>query len=298
MKTHTFHLELITPCFCAGAEPAQAEIRAPSVRGKLRWWFRVLGGTPSQEAAVFGSAAGSVGGSSAIRVRIDNVNTPCQWEPPRFSGISNTGYILYFAKASQKGARWQSDGALPPGTSFELQLAWHRGIAEDLRALFDLSLDAFLLLGSLGLRSTRGLGCFDTKEKPFTDDAFRSLKSAIQRRDPGFLTDYGEYRGGQDALLEALGGQLRGLRKDFSAGPPGRSEPTPLGSSNPRQSSAVYLRPVRLGGTEFRIVVFEAPASKVLGRESRRRAPRLGGGVPRPLDAPRGRSRPRQGFHR
>lgn len=67
MKSETFHLELITPCFCGGAEPEkQAEIRAPSIRGQLRWWFRTLGGFKSlapmpvheQEAMVFGSTAG------------------------------------------------------------------------------------------------------------------------------------------------------------------------------------------------------------------------------------------------
>ncbi|TAE90912.1 MAG: type III-B CRISPR module RAMP protein Cmr1 [Verrucomicrobia bacterium] len=39
-----YQLEIITPCFCAGADQGIAEIRAASIRGQLRWWFRVLGG--------------------------------------------------------------------------------------------------------------------------------------------------------------------------------------------------------------------------------------------------------------
>ncbi|MBI2924889.1 MAG: type III-B CRISPR module RAMP protein Cmr1, partial [Verrucomicrobia bacterium] len=72
MKTDTFHLELITPCFCGGATPdKQAEIRAPSIRGQLRWWLRTLGGFQSlavrgmsvreQENFIFGSTAGGEG---------------------------------------------------------------------------------------------------------------------------------------------------------------------------------------------------------------------------------------------
>ena len=69
MNTETFHLELITPCFCGGAETERrAEIRAPSIRGQIRWWFRTMGGFKSldargmpvrdQEAMIFGSMAG------------------------------------------------------------------------------------------------------------------------------------------------------------------------------------------------------------------------------------------------
>ena len=54
MNWKPYTVELITPCFCAGADQTTAEIRAPSIRGELRWWFRVLGGTPEQERAVFG----------------------------------------------------------------------------------------------------------------------------------------------------------------------------------------------------------------------------------------------------
>jgi hypothetical protein len=72
------------------------------------------------------------------------------------------------------------------------------------------------------------------------------------------------------------------LRAGFSAGKPGQSKPTPLGGSQPRQASAVYLRPVRLEPNVCGIVVFEAPAEKVLDLPSRRMGPRLAQGVPLP----------------
>ena len=81
MKCLTLALEIITPCFCGGAESDQAaEIRAASIRGQLRWWFRVLGGFESlvasmpdvrdQENLIFGSAAGEEGSGGKLTVRV------------------------------------------------------------------------------------------------------------------------------------------------------------------------------------------------------------------------------------
>ncbi|HRT10761.1 MAG TPA: type III-B CRISPR module RAMP protein Cmr1, partial [Candidatus Paceibacterota bacterium] len=157
MKTETFTLELITPCFCAGADQAVAEVRAPSFRGKLRWWFRILGGSFDDEAWVFGSVAGENGQASALTVRVSPLADKKPWQPINFAGGSNTGYLLYFAKASGNGARWNPKGALPEGARFSIQVVWRREIPPACGELFDLALDSFLMLGSLGLRSTRGL---------------------------------------------------------------------------------------------------------------------------------------------
>ena len=286
MKPLIFHLKFITPCFCAGASPAIAEIRAPSIRGKLRWWFRVLGGKQDQEAEVFGSIAGDSGLASAIAIRVAEDGIQGKWQPIDFSGFSNTGYVLYFAKASGNGARWVAGGAVPPGASFQLHLLWRRRVSPEVRELFDLALDAFLLLGSLGLRSTRGLGCFETAERPFRQEALRELLALIQKRALAFRAAVAQFNGNEAELLNGLGGQLRGLRSGYSAGRPGLSKPSPLGSSNPRQASAVYLRPVKLGPETYGIVVFEAPADKVLGIPSRKGAPRLALGIPSPQNPP------------
>jgi hypothetical protein len=285
MTKLTFNLELITPCFCAGATPAAAEIRAPSIRGKLRWWFRVLGGQRDQEAEVFGATAGDCGNSSALIIRAIETGNQPPWQPIPFSGFSNAGYVLYFAKASGNGARWVAGGAIPPGASFQLQLLWKRSVSPGAQELFGLTLEAFLLLGSLGLRSTRGLGCFETKERPFGEESFQKLVGHIQKHSPAFRGDVAQFQGRRDDLIEGLGAQLRGLRNGFPAG-----RPSPLGFSQPyRQASSVYLRPVKFGPDTYRIVVFEAPADKVLEIRSRNGAPRLVQGIPPPQNPPQRR---------
>ncbi len=299
MTTQTYHLEFLTPCFCAGADQSVAEVRAPSIRGKLRWWFRVLGGSADEEAEVFGSIRGEEGCGSSLVVRVRENAPRSAWQPLQSSGVSNTGYVLYFAQASGGGRRWVASGALPAGSSFEMQLIWRRSPGPATKELFDLAMDSFLMLGSLGLRSTRGLGCFACSERPFSLDNWNNLLGRIRAKAPDFLGDLASFVGPRTAILDALGGQLRGLRQGYSAGRPGHSNPGPLGSSSrPRQTSAVYLRPVRESADRFRFVVFEAPADKVLGLQSRRGAPRLGNGVPPPgqasQDGPRfGGPRPR-----
>jgi CRISPR-associated protein Cmr1 len=286
MTTQTYHLTFITPCFCAGASPSVAEVRGPSIRGKLRWWFRVLGGTPGEEAALFGSVRGEGGGSSSFLLRVRQDPLRSQWRPTQFSGVSNTGYVLYFAKASANGARWVPGGALPEGSSFEMQVVWRRNLEGRARMLFDLAVDCFLMFGSLGLRSTRGLGCFECTERPFSEAEFERLVARVKAQSPRFVGWVASFTGSSSGVLEALGAQLRGLRCDSPAVRDGRPNPTPLGSSQPRQASAVHLRPVKEGADVFRIVVFEAPADRVLGPESRHGAPLLKSGVPAPREVP------------
>lgn len=260
---------------------ARAEVRAPSVRGKLRWWFRVLGGSAQEEMELFGGISDETGSSSAVIVRTLRTDSQ-KWKPLDPSGFSNTGYLLYFAKVSAQ----KPEGALPIGAAFEMHLAWRREPRPGTKQLFQLALDAFLLLGSIGLRSTRGLGAFDTAEKPFAEESFEQLKGRIRDRTRGFFIEKSPASFQERDVFDRLGAQLRSLREGYSAGAPKRPNQTPLGSSTPRQTSAVYLRPVLVGSGQYSIVVFEAPADRVLAPESRKGAPRLGGGLPPLQNAP------------
>ena len=47
-------IELLTPTFCRGAYQDTPEIRVPSIRGMVRWWFRALGGSADDEKSAFG----------------------------------------------------------------------------------------------------------------------------------------------------------------------------------------------------------------------------------------------------
>jgi CRISPR-associated protein Cmr1 len=287
MKTDTFDLELITPCFCAGADQAVAEIRPASIRGQLRWWFRALGGDATDEAQIFGSAAGDSGNGSRVRITVSEVKPTAQRTLPGFSPNNAESYVWHYARVSgttvrgASGPRWQSKGALPVGTTFKMHVTWMRELPE-LKSAFDESLSAFLTFGTLGLRATRGLGSFHCKQATDTLKVISVLGAGgftIRRRtNPDEFNDY------TSALKDWASWLRYKLRKENKA-----ERPSALGGSDPRQASTVHFRPIRKANNRFTWLAFEAPASRVLGTVSRRNSPLLSnydfsGPAPRPSE--------------
>ena len=198
------------------------------------------------------------------------------------------GYIWYYASVASDKRRWykqapqrsgspgiiNNEGHLPPGTAFTLNLVWRRTLDAGLEDQFRLALEAFLRFGAIGMRATRAAGAFICKEFAFADaneiDFEKRLKSSgfeIKRR----AETWNDWR---DAVFDAEGWLKNKLRKENSAGKNGGNQ-TPLGSSSPRQTSAVYLRPLKFRDGRFGLVIFEAPHIRVLGRPSRRDPPAI-----------------------
>ena len=196
MRTDTFHFDIITPCFCGGAEPGkQAEIRAPSIRGQLRWWFRTLGGFKSlagsgmtvrqQEDMIFGTVAGGEGRAGKLLVRVSGL------EPSRdvvsdsemnARPGSERGYLLFPLRPErpvQPQERRRDRGVFNKGfvdgagtPSFSLHAVW-RG---DPRIVGDVRNLVAVLghLGSLGFRGRRAMGALASRA------ATQSLAAALQ----------------------------------------------------------------------------------------------------------------------
>jgi hypothetical protein len=202
MKTETFHLELITPCFCGGAEPEkQAEIRAPSIRGQLRWWFRTLGGFKSlapmpvreQEALIFGSTAGDEGRAGMLVVRIKSgpaySNTTRDDREFHAEVGTDRGYLAFPLRSKRKREKgverlieykgkaafdWEdSMGASMPLPKFDLQVIWRGDAAmwPDIQAL----MVVFGNLGALGFRSRRALGALHIANHAAAQDLSAAL---------------------------------------------------------------------------------------------------------------------------
>ena len=268
MKAATYTLELLTPCFCAGADQAKAEIRAPAIRGQLRWWFRALGGSAADERTIFGGVAGTASSSSLI-IRVQALE-PAPWSPPPFSPNDHESYVWYYASASgttvkgAKGPRWSPTGALGSGTTFQLHILQHRSLDSILQTQLDVALKCFLQLGAIGLRATRGLGAFACQKDPFTPAILATLQSK------GFVCEYRVAAlANTAAIAREIGGLVKGSRKKNQMK---SDQASPFGSSTPRQTSAIYFRPVRANSQskDCNLVVFEAPHSRVLGKESDR----------------------------
>lgn len=245
-------MELITPCFCAGADQAKAEIRAPSIRGELRWWFRALGGSRDQEAEVFGSIKqekAHVGNqASALIVRVSDV---VKGESESRSLPNNHKFFTM----SRKGA----EAMVPAGRQFRLQILDRKGVQSD---LLNLTIESVCRLGSIGLRARRGCGALkEIKYSPSKDD-FSAWADSLRAK--GFdvvcrapeLTAY-------DVLL-SLEGAIKGLREDQGIQKNGKNA---LGfvDGNKRHASCLRVRPVALNNGKLLPVLVYSEAAMGTG---------------------------------
>ena len=88
-------IELLTPAFCRGAYQDTPEIRAPSIRGMVRWWFRALNAPPTlgggdrqrnwqnvweEEKEIFGGVAGTATASKLV-FRVSKINATTASHP-------------------------------------------------------------------------------------------------------------------------------------------------------------------------------------------------------------------------
>ena len=221
MRTITLPLELITPGLCGGAEPdKKAEIRVPTIRGQLRWWFRVLGGFKvdrelrTQEQSLFGGVHDE---AVASQLRLSVANAPVSQdvrlasaprENPDVAHLrapmgSPRGYLLFPFRKKERGVFAETH--LP---RFDLRVQW-LGDAKawpDILAL----LRVLAELGSLGSRSRRAMGALslqrDIPSLPALGDALQRFKDHDRLQ----VIDLGG-RSSDDAI-DALGNWLKSWR--------------------------------------------------------------------------------------
>lgn len=138
-------ITFITPLFSKGSYDDQPEIRPPSIRGQLHWWFRALGGSHADEKAIFGGVHGDAVASKIV-VRVNNI-----------SGKIGMPATL----PHKRGGQASEKAAYLPGTVFDLHISERLGgLNGQHAAAFHRTLEAWLFVGTLGLRATRASGSF------------------------------------------------------------------------------------------------------------------------------------------
>ena len=251
-----YNMKFITPCFCVGADQKVPEIRAASIRGELRKWLRLTGVTSEQEQHIMGGINGEAT-KSLVTVRVSNVDlAETKGVLPRIGGIDPKSYLLHFANVSgkvngQKSGPRVKDGAfIAPKSTFKLIVITKSTLNGVALEIFNRALKAMLLLGSLGLRSTRTCGAWVCQD--FESVSLDELTSAIKGLDLNLELAVVEDSTSMDwkSVIYALGTVLKdgyrtgkqNGRKTLSAGKSGNDQ-TPLGASSPRQKSGLTLRP-------------------------------------------------------
>lgn len=146
METLTFTCKIITPMFLAGADGKTPELRAASIKGALRFWWRAANGhlvdrMSDIETKIFGGVQGENGAQRSrllLRILSD--------EPLRTAKEQLVPHKPFMQQE-----------AFTVGQSFDLQLNLlpndHFKI-DQVKALFE----TFRLLGGVGKRVRRGMG--------------------------------------------------------------------------------------------------------------------------------------------
>ena len=208
--------------FLAGAVPSAApELRPPSFRGALRYWYRALLGARgisdtdelrAAEARVFGCTDRA----SALQLRIlgpgsSSYKCPSSYSyPDALPSHSGLRYLWHFVDAGDNNRPW-----FHPSTHFDILLTGiprrdvspRQALAEATRALWLLA-----YLGGVGARSRRFAGSFGVKiadapsevsVPPFyggsirpdqLSDQLRSFVEAARENSPGELAHLGQAR--------------------------------------------------------------------------------------------------------
>lgn len=270
MKRCLYEIEFLTPCFCAGADQTRAELRPASIRGQLRWWFRCLGGNVAEERVTFGGVHGEEPAASTVAIRVHHQPQGGQkdWQKqiPQ-QGVSPRTYLLGFFCG--RTGRLNPNGALPPGTKATIEILFRRQPS----ARLEQALRVFFSIGALGFRTTRAAGALTSTLHSLKSASWDNLASEL--REAGFQIDLidEDFRDDWVRLLSFAGDFLKNKLRGrgglgISAGRNG-SNANALGSAEPRQSSVLHLRPVRIDGG-LRLALIEAPHRRILGQPARR----------------------------
>lgn len=172
-KLFSVRLEVVTPILGGSYETRAIDdvdvIRAPSVRGHLRFWWRAVYAAQyanadvlyQRESALWGRAATDDGGRSAVQIRVsveragDTDNSEIRLYPGRGQQATPGAYALWPARAETR-TNTPTAPRRQPGTRFQLTLKV-AGTDED-QAEVRNALRAWILFGGYGGRTRRGLG--------------------------------------------------------------------------------------------------------------------------------------------
>lgn len=183
-------LEVVTPILGGGYQPRMLDdvdvIRATSIRGHLRTWWRALAlHSPeyrsaeelyASESAMWGRAATDKGGRSAVEIRVD-VEHVGDTDDSNVGPATPGAYAMWPARA-ETATQTPAAHRRRPGTRFMLRLKFDATLETEVKNV----LRAWILFGGYGGRTRRGLGSLNVLDDAnvwlpasATREAFRKL---------------------------------------------------------------------------------------------------------------------------
>lgn len=168
--------EIITPMFMSGSDTAIAELRAPSFKGVLRYWYRAimlaelqaLAKVKQSEQKLFGSTDT---GQAKFLLRLStgkNIKVEKKGKTWRDQGSAYLGYGVINWDKKSKSIKTSRE-YIKPGGHFTVTLYLKPNIDDDEKVNLQKALKAVSLFGGLGARSRRGFGSVNLVSLKYND---------------------------------------------------------------------------------------------------------------------------------
>jgi CRISPR-associated protein Cmr1 len=182
MTEITLKLRIVTPLFIGGAEQQEpeAELRESSIKGLLRFWYRVLyPNDPVSEARIFGGQ-GKGQGQSGILLRITDRKLSFGHKDDDRWNRTKTAYLGYgvIVRDKEKKKEITTRPYINSGSRFSLTIRFNQFridqsfqyvLGED-KLRFKRALWAWLMFGGVGARSRKGFGSLFIESAAGLDD--------------------------------------------------------------------------------------------------------------------------------
>lgn len=186
LRTIIVETEVITPMFLSGADGTSAELRAPSIKGLLRFWWRATQAEgekedlKTREGEIFGNTG--QGAKFSIKLEHDSLK-PVKTELPSHKipvlGKTYKADILkYLAYGTYDSKGSFNKERIPEGTKMRLYMNVFKNDCENEILLSLYLLDLF---GGLGSRSRNGFGGIGILNR---SETFKTLKSRLSLENP------------------------------------------------------------------------------------------------------------------
>jgi hypothetical protein len=240
-----YQFSLLSATFAHGAYQTQnfnrPELRAPSVKGMIRWWHEALGFPAADARILFGQVSdrrAGIDGNLASRVNI-------RISPMAVVATGRTDFMPH------KGSRGGSKAALLPNTCYQLVLSGRReSLPPHLWNQLRQATEAWLLLGAIGQRGNRAAGSVLWDEAPTSSKDFELAASQLLADSRLSFAVLAEEFDGREADARRVAGDF--LAADAFNGL------APFGAVRPeRKPSPLKLKCVRLDGSLRLLAVWD-----------------------------------------
>ncbi len=185
MNKITATFRIVTPMFISGADQSQAELRAPSVKGALRFWYRALhpAADPKEEFRIFGGTDKEAGQACfSLRLMPDRQGGPDGEAGDQRWKDSKISYLGYGVIDRRETGEYREDGTpirrpmtvrpyYKEENRFTLEILFKPYRLQTSKPEYEAmilkvkrSLWGLIMLGGLGARSRRGFGSIAVEE--------------------------------------------------------------------------------------------------------------------------------------